>query len=136
MKVLTIIATIIGTSMAAGAWERCSNNADCGALTCCDVINDGQTPTRLCGSGVVVPAGSVATAYDGGQVRCRPKPVEATTGAFSIGVSSAVAVGTTAAYLMAWMLWLHWFSLSKIEKEFLRLIMQIIIVRIEQQQNN
>ena len=69
-------------------------------MQCCDVTADGQTATRLCGSGSVVPQGSATTAYDGGQVRCRGQPV-ATDGALTLGTSTVVAACTAVAYLMA-----------------------------------
>ena len=99
MKVLTIVATLVGVSMAALPWTRCLNDGDCGTLQCCDVTNDGQTATRLCGTGTIVPAGSDGR-YDGGAVRCRSTPVAA-LGAASLGASTVAAVCTTAAYLMA-----------------------------------
>ena len=87
--------------MAAEPWTRCQNDSQCGSLQCCDVTADGQTATRLCGSGAIVPVGSPdGGRYDGGAVRCRSTLVAA-LGANSLSASTVVAVCTTAAYLMA-----------------------------------
>ena len=90
MKVSNIIA-LVSTVSAAGFWEECTNDSQCTQGTCCDVMQDGQAPTKLCGNGSKVPLGSPSAAYDGGSVRCTVQP-ETATGASKLLLSGSAFI--------------------------------------------